>query len=80
MRTWVLGIPQYVTIDPVQRRDQDTGLKIENPCPKFRIHLGLFFVTARKKVDLMEQKNRTSINKPFFWEIVVQGFVLASLC
>ena len=51
MRTWVLGIPQYVTSDPVQRRDQDTGLKIENPCPKFRIHLGLFFVTARKKVD-----------------------------
>ena len=32
MRTCVLGIAQHVTSDPVQRRDQDTGLKIENPC------------------------------------------------
>ena len=79
MRTWVLGIAQQVTSDPVQRRDQ-YGVQNRKPVTKIRIHLGLFFVTARKKVDLMEQKNRTSINKPFFWEIVVQGFVLANLC
>ena len=34
MRTYVLGIAQHVTSDSGQRRDQDTGLKIENPCPK----------------------------------------------
>ena len=34
MRTYVLGIAQHVTSDSGQWRDQDTGLKIENPCPK----------------------------------------------
>ena len=34
MRTYVLDIAQYIISDPGQRRDQDTGLKIEKPCPK----------------------------------------------
>ena len=34
MRTYVFDIAQHVTSDPDKRRDQDTGLKIENPCPK----------------------------------------------
>ena len=31
MRTYLLGIAQHVTSDSC---NQDTGLKIENPCPK----------------------------------------------